>query len=735
MTLNGAAAKGPFLIGSTVTVTPVSAAGNPSGNTFPTQTDDSLGNFTVELDYQGPVKLEAVGQWYNELSGQTETSPLTLRGFAEITTSGSQHAYINPITHITHSRVKKLMGDGASLSDASAQAEAELRTQFRLGETGFDPAAAATDLNLLGGDTDQAAYVFAMGAVSLLGATAANGLTAQNFLNSAESSFTTSGVISGSLVAAFDKAHQFVEPDQAMRDLAAYFEQQAFVGVVPNINRVLDTDGDGVANLDDTCVMLDNPAQDPMRGICAYQKLPLPSDPPGSISYGGVIPLHGDVDGDGDEDILRVTLPTTSVYENDGSGTFTRTSVALSTALGLPNGPPDVMIESAALGEVDGDGQVDLVLSLREQGPPGYTPVSVRLLPGDGSGNFSAPSTIWDGTFGGACVVDGDPCTQGVTNCCSGSCEQMMPGVYECMPSPGGSEPGAITQLQLVDLNDDAMLDIVGAMPVENNGGLGDNPYNGTIAAVLLNPGAGGWSEPELHQVSAAPSEGVKIYGLSIGNFTGDAYPDILAIAADPDGFMPNPAASGVYLLTNDGSGGFTVSGPLATLGDDCTTSITTGDFDEDTNLDLALLDQNATQLTVAFGNGDGTFSAPLDVPVGQEPSLTPGGSGGSGSCPTLNSLGDSGLGMGHVLYAAHYTGSSHWDIAAGRSIFVSDGRNDPTQEFVRFAGYGSNGVGPADGNLPLPANADYNADGTTDVWMDYPSGIVLVNPPGYRSW
>ena len=70
ITLDGAAAKGPFITGSTVTVSPVDAAGNPGGTTFPTQTDDELGNFTVQFSYQGAVQLDATGQWYNEVTGQ-----------------------------------------------------------------------------------------------------------------------------------------------------------------------------------------------------------------------------------------------------------------------------------------------------------------------------------------------------------------------------------------------------------------------------------------------------------------------------------------------------------------------------------------------------------------------------------------------------------------------------------------------------------------------------------------
>ena len=610
VTLNGAAAKGPFIIGTTVNVTPVDASGNPGGNTFPTQTDDDVGNFSVQFSYQGAVQLEATGQWYDEVTGNTETAPLTLRGLASVSAAGTQHAYINPVTHLTYSRVKTLMAGGKSLTDSVTQAEGELRTQFVVGSTGFNPNATGTQLNLLGGDTDQAAYVFALSSISLLAAQAANNVTEQAFLNTAQSSFAPAGAVSASLVTAFNTAHPFVEPDYVMQALTKYFTQVSFAGTVPNINRVLDTDGDGIANINDDCVMIANANQTPVRGVCAYKHVALPTVQ-GSF-YGQPIPLAADLDSDGDQDLIVVTLPTAYVYINDGAGNMTAKTFDLATALGIPNtGNPSIQILSAALGKVDADGHPDLVLSVSAQGSSNNV-ASLQLLPGVGDGTFGTPVQIWSNQPAG-CVQAAQTCVLGGAACCTGTCMQLGPSNYQCFSAGPGSGPGPLALLQLADLNNDNKLDIVASSTSSQGGAPGNN--TSTLAAVLLNPGASGWAAPTYLKVGGSATQGVNVNSLVVGNFTADTKPDILALVSPSFGGA-SLATAGVYLMTGDGSGGFSVGTP-STISDNCTISLAAGDFDEDGKLDVGLIDQGATKLTVGFGVGDGTFTAVVSAPVG----------------------------------------------------------------------------------------------------------------------
>jgi hypothetical protein len=107
----------------------------------------------------------------------------------------------------------------------------------------------------------------------------------------------------------------------------------------------------------------------------------------------------------------------------------------------------------------------------------------------------------------------------------------------------------------------------------------------------------------------------------------------------------------------------------------------------------VAVVDQNATKITLSFGAGDGTFGNSVTAPLVATSNF---GSGGTGSCPNMITLGPSGLGSYQSVGAGHFTGSTHWDVVIGQSVLVSNGRNAPTQNNIVSGG--------AKGEAPRPA-------------------------------
>jgi hypothetical protein len=59
VTLSGAVAKGPFVRGSSVSASPVDAAGTPTGELFSTETTDDAGRFDLAMDVEGTGRGDA----------------------------------------------------------------------------------------------------------------------------------------------------------------------------------------------------------------------------------------------------------------------------------------------------------------------------------------------------------------------------------------------------------------------------------------------------------------------------------------------------------------------------------------------------------------------------------------------------------------------------------------------------------------------------------------------------
>lgn len=285
--LLGAFQKGPFVLGSSVLLSPVNARGVSSGAVYSTQTTNNLGDFEFELEYSGPVSIEGTGFYYNEVSGTLSAAQLTLRAMVEVAreqrpasdpvltagagaqstgsvagaggTSASdgrrQHAYVNLITHLAYFRVKNLAGSGTlPLGAAIIQAEREVRNALGIGPSGFDPAVPGSQMNVLGGDTLPNAYLLAVSTVLSQAAALRTGpldANLQELLSSIASDLADDGSMSGQIQQELRHAAMAVDPEQVMSALSARLASLGSTAQVPNLNRILDSDFDGVVNADD----------------------------------------------------------------------------------------------------------------------------------------------------------------------------------------------------------------------------------------------------------------------------------------------------------------------------------------------------------------------------------------------------------------------------------------------------------------------------------------------------
>ncbi|MEO8703652.1 MAG: FG-GAP-like repeat-containing protein [Kofleriaceae bacterium] len=258
-TVAGGVQKGPYILGTSVEVALVNGAGDPTGQVFATATTNDRGDFSVDVASGGLVSIQADGFYYNEITGGLSGSPGTLRAFAE----AGAPAYVNPVTHLTHERVHRLLGDGMGFAAAVHQAEAELRTALAIAP-GFDPGVLATELDLMGGDSDANAYLLAASCVLVQAAMIEGGsvdATVQQLANTIALDLADDGAVSPAIVAELVTAQRAVNTATVKLQLAARFAEIGSNAPVPDLDRMIDNDGDGVLNHADNCRMFANADQ------------------------------------------------------------------------------------------------------------------------------------------------------------------------------------------------------------------------------------------------------------------------------------------------------------------------------------------------------------------------------------------------------------------------------------------------------------------------------------------
>lgn len=261
--LRGAVQKGPFVTGTSVSVTIQDSGLNPTGQVFQTQTLNDRGEFAISFTTRSPVALEGNGYYFNEVTGQLSASTLTLRAFYVPTATTVQSAYINMVTHLTAHRVKKLVTDGLSFAAAVEQAESDLVSQLNITYPGFAPGSRGVALNLEGGDTEDNAYLLAVSSVLMQTAMLREGAVEgniQELLNQVALDFED-GEISEALKAEITAGLAALEVEAVAYHLGRRFETLGSSAEVPDMNRVLDQDRDGLRNIEDNCPMVSNADQ------------------------------------------------------------------------------------------------------------------------------------------------------------------------------------------------------------------------------------------------------------------------------------------------------------------------------------------------------------------------------------------------------------------------------------------------------------------------------------------
>jgi hypothetical protein len=564
--LSGAVHKGPFVLGSTVNISAIDDDGTPGGQQFSTSTTSDAGDFAVSFDYRGRIALEATGYYYNEATGLLANGSLTLRAFADIARDGEQRAYINIITHLSSERVKRLLASGTDLSAAVVQAEGELRTALGLVAT---PDKSGIEMNLLGGDDLGNAYsyavstLFAQAAFSKAGVDGPVDANLQEAINAFALDLSDDGAVAASRTAPLTTAQGTLRPFWVEALLSRRLAEIGSAASVPNLDRVIDSDADGVVNDDDNCPLTANPAQDELeRSLCDYSLSFEPLLGPSEAEGGQGSLLSADFSGEGITDVLYVT-PSDGAWLLEGlaAGGF---APKRQVSIGPIGG------HALAAVDINADGRADVVEYSGNDGPPWLAHVQ-----NEGTA-FGAGTNMWPSAG-------------------------LPDHLEQCLLVP--NEPWRVWG----DLDGDQQADVL------------FHAGDSCVVAMFVDPD-GALNRPRLvadrNSVSGLPNfRGVTLGVPAIADMNLDGYVDV--VLGENDHFSIPPDRHDVSVYLGDASGSFTQAVPFEVPQEILQAAPVVVDIDQDGDPDALVrvrADDGGTTLVAFRGDGGGGFVEALPV-------------------------------------------------------------------------------------------------------------------------
>ncbi|CAK7049568.1 MAG: hypothetical protein PARBA_01733 [Parabacteroides sp.] len=245
--VNGSIEKGPFLTGSKVTLYELDENLEQTGKNFKTETINDKGNFSfpkMSLSSQY-VELEISGYFYNEIEGDKSDSQITLNAITDL--SSKEKVNANILTHLEYKRVKALVAEGKSFSEAKKQAEKELLKVFYIAKEIESP----ENISLTDGN-ENAAVLLAISSIVLYDKKEAE---FSEFASKLSNDFAAGGTITDvALLNDIREAGKNVDAVDVMENVQKYYKEQGSEITVSNIRKFIDGNGDGVLDEKDETI-------------------------------------------------------------------------------------------------------------------------------------------------------------------------------------------------------------------------------------------------------------------------------------------------------------------------------------------------------------------------------------------------------------------------------------------------------------------------------------------------
>lgn len=234
-TISGVAQKGQFLKGSSITVYALDKSLSATGLSYPTQTTDDMGSFSVSNVNADFIDVKANGYYYNENKGKTSESTINLQAVA----ASSSKVNVNLLTTLAYNRIKHLVGTGLKFSDAQSRAQIEVLTALGLGNL---TSANFTDMNIAGSGDANGLLL----AASLLIQQNRSVGDVSKLISDIAADLEEDGVLSSDLNQEIHRYERYIYVGDVIQGLISFYEKNKVTDFsIPTFYKFLDTDGDG----------------------------------------------------------------------------------------------------------------------------------------------------------------------------------------------------------------------------------------------------------------------------------------------------------------------------------------------------------------------------------------------------------------------------------------------------------------------------------------------------------
>ena len=247
----GQVQKGPFAIGSQISVNELDSNLNPNGKVYSVETTDDLGNFTLHTTVTlSQVEIVGTGFYMDETSGQLSTSQISLRAFVDLSVNSTPT--INVLTSLQAQRLWSLIAQGSTYAAAYAQSQTEVLAAFGIDSTKVSGLSNLFSMRINGSSDADSVLLATSAVLSRMAATAAtaNGTTQSaelsNFVNTMASQLAITGSVSSAIAVARAFAETQVDLSAVRSNLETYYQNRGLTIVAPKFEEWVDHSGSGV---------------------------------------------------------------------------------------------------------------------------------------------------------------------------------------------------------------------------------------------------------------------------------------------------------------------------------------------------------------------------------------------------------------------------------------------------------------------------------------------------------